>query len=70
MAKKKATGRGGPREGSGRPVENPEGKTITIAASVPEGLVTDLKARAAKEGWGLSRAVTEAVRAYVARKKR
>jgi hypothetical protein len=70
MAKKKPTGRGGPREGSGRPVENTEGKTITIAASVPEGLVADLKARATAEGWSLSKAVTEAIRGLLKRKKR
>ncbi len=68
MAKKKP-GRGGPREGSGRPVENPEGKTITIAASVPEGLVAELKARVAAEGWSVSGAVTEAIRSLLKRKK-
>ena len=70
MAKKKQSGRGGPREGSGRPIENVEGKTVTIAASVPGGLVDSLKDRAAREGWGLSKAVTEAIRAFVARKRR
>jgi hypothetical protein len=69
MAKKKPQ-LGGAREGAGRPVENAEGKTITIAASVPEGLVADLKARAAAEGWSLSRAVTEAIRGLLAKKKR
>lgn len=70
MAKKKPIGRGGAREGAGRPQENPEGKTVTLAASVPEGLVAALKERAAAEGMSTSRAVTEAVRAFVARKKR
>jgi hypothetical protein len=70
MAKKKPAGRGGPREGSGRPIENAEGKTITLVASVPEGLVTALKERAAAEDWSLSKAVTEALRAFLKAGKR
>ncbi|MAT72083.1 MAG: hypothetical protein CMJ58_21465 [Planctomycetaceae bacterium] len=69
MAKKKAS-RGGAREGAGRPQENPEGRTVTLAASVPEGLVGELKAHAATQGWSVSRAVTEAIRAMLSRKKR
>jgi hypothetical protein len=41
-----------------------------LGATVPEGLVADLRARAAAEGLTVSRAVTEAIRLYLARKKR
>ena len=68
MAKKKQ--RGGKREGAGRPVSNPEGPTITIAATVPRMLVEQLDAYAELTGWNRSRAVTEAIRGFVARKKR
>jgi hypothetical protein len=69
MAKKKPA-HGGAREGAGRKPEAPEGRTVTLAASVPEGLVTELRARAAAEGWSVSKAVTEAIRGLLARKKR
>jgi hypothetical protein len=69
MAKKKAGKRGGPREGSGRPIENAEGKTVVVAASVPAGLVEDLKSHATEKGWSLSRAVTEAIRGLLNRKR-
>jgi metal-responsive CopG/Arc/MetJ family transcriptional regulator len=66
MAKKK---HGGKRPGAGRPA-SPEGRTITIAASIPEGLVQGLKALAKTEGWSKSRAVTEAIRSLLKRKSR
>ena len=68
MAKKKAKV-GGRREGAGRKV-GAEGMATVITASVPESLVTGLDEVAAAEGWGRSRAVTEAIRAFVKRKKR
>jgi hypothetical protein len=69
MAKKKAV-HGGARRGSGRPIANPEGKAVPVTASVPKVLMERLNAIAKAEGWGRSRAVTEAIRAFVARKKR
>jgi hypothetical protein len=58
---------GGKREGSGRKVANPdEGRTVTIAASVPSGLVERLDALADKRGWNRSAAVTEAIRGLLA----
>jgi metal-responsive CopG/Arc/MetJ family transcriptional regulator len=67
MAKK--TQHGGARKGAGRPA-NPEGKAVTVVVSVPESLVTGLDAVADAEGWNRSRAVTEAIRGLVKRKKR
>lgn len=64
MAKKKAQ-HGGARKGAGRPSSNPEGKTIVVAASVPETLVERLDAHAKREGWNRSQAVTEAIRGLV-----
>jgi predicted transcriptional regulator len=69
MAKKKAVGRGGVREGAGRPASE-EGKAVVVTASVPESLVERLDALAESEGWGRSRAVTEAIRGLLKRKKR
>ena len=67
MAKKST--RGGKREGAGRPVGE-EGRAVTIVASVPESLATGLDERAQAEGWSRSRAVAEAIRALLKRKKR
>jgi metal-responsive CopG/Arc/MetJ family transcriptional regulator len=67
MAKKPTWG--GKRAGAGRKA-NPEGKAVTVVASVPEGLVDDLDVLAETEGWGRSRAITEAIRALLKRKKR
>jgi hypothetical protein len=67
MAKKLA--HGGKREGAGRPPANPEGKTITVAASVPEALAADLDAYAEAQGWTRSKAVTEAIRKLLGRAK-
>jgi hypothetical protein len=69
MAKKKAA-HGGARPGSGRPLADPEGKAVIITASVPGGLVERLAKLAEEEGWSRSKAVTEAVRLLLARKKR
>jgi hypothetical protein len=66
MAKKKAWG--GKRAGAGRPA-SPEGKAITVVASVPESLVTGLDALAEAKGWNRSKAVTEAIRGLLKRKK-
>jgi len=68
MAKKKAA-RGGARPGAGRK-PNPEGRAVTVVATVPESLVERLDDVAAADGWSRSKAVTEAVRALLARKKR
>jgi hypothetical protein len=60
---------GGKREGSGRKVAHPEeGRTVTIAASVPSGLVQRLDSLAEKRGWNRSEAVTEAIRGLLGRK--
>jgi hypothetical protein len=67
MAKKKAWG--GKRAGAGRPA-NPEGKAVTVIASVPESLVAGLDALSEQEGWNRSKAVTEAIRGLLKRKKR
>jgi hypothetical protein len=66
MAKKAK--RGGAREGAGRPVSE-EGRAVTIVASVPESLAASLDERAAAEGWSRSRAVQEAIRALLKRKR-
>ncbi|GEM_PF-1406260 len=68
MGKKKAPTRGGVREGAGRKVGD-EGRAVPVSASVPEPLVNDLDTIAESKGWNRSRAVTEAIRAYVARKR-
>jgi len=66
MAKKT---HGGKRSGAGRKPTNPEGPTITVAASVPEQLVEKLDALADKSGWSRSKAVTEAIRGLLAAKR-
>lgn len=66
MAKKAK--RGGAREGAGRPVSK-DGARVVVSASVPEDLVAALDELAESEGWNRSRAVTEAIRAVLARKK-
>jgi hypothetical protein len=67
MAKKAK--RGGAREGAGRPVSE-EGPAVTIVASVPKSLADEFDKRAKAEGWGRSRAIQEAIRALLKRKKR
>lgn len=66
MAKKAK--HGGRRPGAGRKLANPEGATITVAASVPKTLVDALDSFAMSEGWNRSRAVTEAIRLLLKRK--
>ena len=58
MAKKQ---HGGKRAGAGRKV-GPEGRTVTIAATVPGVLVALLDEVAANRGWNRSEAITEAIR--------
>jgi metal-responsive CopG/Arc/MetJ family transcriptional regulator len=67
MAKAK---HGGKREGAGRPADNPEGKTMLVAVTVPEVLVASLDALAAEKGWNRSRAATEAIRRLVKAKRK
>jgi len=67
MAKKKT--RGGKREGAGRKASSPEGSVITIAVSVPSGLVEQLDVRADQEGWSRSGAVTHAIRGLLSKRK-
>ena len=61
---------GGEREGAGRKPVNPEGRTVTIAASVPDGLIARLDAVATEQGWNRSAAITEAIRRLVASTER
>jgi hypothetical protein len=65
MVKKKAWG--GKREGAGRPPKE-DGKTVVIAASVPNDLATSLDSFAKARGWSRSKAVTEALRKLLGRK--
>ena len=58
----KAKQHGGKREGSGRKPVNPEGPTVTVAASVPKSLVEQLDEHAEAQGWSRSEAVTRAIR--------
>ena len=69
MTKKKSPGRGGAREGAGRKVTNPEGRTMVMAASVPEALMKRLDALAKSKGWSKSQAVTVAIRGLLTRSK-
>jgi len=68
MAKKK-TGRGGAREGAGRPPSNPEGKTMLVAVTVPVELVEQLDGLAKKRDWNRSKTVTEAIRGLLDSKR-
>jgi metal-responsive CopG/Arc/MetJ family transcriptional regulator len=67
MAKKAQ--HGGAREGAGRPPKA-EGKTMVVAVSVPEGLAKDLAGYAEAQGQSKSAVVTEALKGFLARKKR
>jgi predicted transcriptional regulator len=67
MGKKKQ--HGGKRPGAGRKPAHAEGRTVTIAASVPESLVAGLDDLADRKGWSRSTAITEAIRGLLARKK-
>lgn len=72
MAKKLS--HGGKRKGAGRPA-GPDGPTVAMAVTVPQSLLDDLdrlvKAKDGKAGekWTRSRAVTEAIRGFLARSK-
>lgn len=63
MAKKKAA-HGGARKGAGRP-PGADGPTVTVVATVPESLAAGLEELAQLEGWTRSKAVTEAIRAFL-----
>ncbi len=65
MAKKVA--HGGKRKGAGRPPKE-DGKTVVIAASVPEDLATSLETYREAKGWSRSKAVTEALRGLLKRR--
>ena len=56
------------RPGAGRK-PSAEGLAVTVVATVPGGLVERLDALAKAEGWGRSKAVTEAIRGLLKRKK-
>lgn len=60
----KAPQHGGKRAGAGRPV-NPEGRTVTIAVSVPSALVERLDAYTHEKACSRSEAVTLAIRALL-----
>jgi hypothetical protein len=64
MGKKKPQ-HGGARAGAGRRPTNPEGKTVVVAASVPESLLAKLNSLAEVNEWSRSEAVTEAIRRLV-----
>jgi hypothetical protein len=68
MAKKMAQ-HGGARKGAGRPPKA-EGRTVVIAASVPEDLAGEVDAFAEAQGWSRSKVVTEALRGLLKRKTR
>ena len=67
MAKKKS-GRGGKREGAGRPV-GADGHVISITVCIPDSIVMGLAALCEKEGWNRSEGVTEAIRRLLKRKR-
>lgn len=69
MAKKKAVGRGGVRKGAGRKVGE-DGPTMMVAVTVPQSLVAKLDAFATSQSWSRSKAVTEAIRDLLARRKK
>lgn len=68
MAKKKQ--HGGARPGAGRKPATPdEGLAVTVAVSVPSGLMDRLDAKAEQEGWSRSEAVTRAIRGLLGKPK-
>lgn len=67
MAKKMQ--HGGKRPGAGRK-PSAEGRSVVVTASVPETLVAGLDELAEAEDWNRSKAVTEAIRALLKRRKR
>ena len=68
MAKKKQ--HGGKREGAGRKPANQEGRGETLGGTVPGRHVAKRMADAGGTGWNKSKAVTEAIRSFLAAKKR
>ena len=69
MAKKST--RGGKREGSGRKVASPDGPAVTMAVSVPSGLLEQLDSYAAgRNHRNRSEAVTRAIRGLLGKRKR
>lgn len=66
MAKKAQ--HGGKRVGAGRPPKE-DGKTVVIAASVPEDVASGLDDYAKAQGVSRSKAVTEALRGLLKRKR-
>ena len=69
MAKKKASGRGGVREGAGRKV-SPDGPSQVMTVSLPQSLVKEFAVYTEAHGLTRSAAAAEAIRAYLARKNR
>ena len=67
MAKKT---HGGRRAGAGRRPTNPEGRTMTVTASVPEVLIAKLDALAKQRNWSRSEAITQAVRRLIKNARR
>jgi hypothetical protein len=59
---------GGSRPGAGRK-PGPEGRTTTLAVSVPESLIAQLDEFAGQRSWNRSKAVTEAIRRLVKAKR-
>ncbi len=68
MSKKKSPGRGGKRDGAGRPPINPEGATTLVTVTVPQALMDRLDGMATANSWNRSEAVTQAIRAFVAKR--
>ena len=67
MAKKAQ--HGGARQGAGRPPKQ-DGKTVVVSVSVPEELARTLSSYAEAQGESKSAVVTEALKGFLARKKR
>ena len=67
MGKKKLA-HGGKRKGAGRPL-GPDGPTVAMAVTVPQGLLDRLDALAESRKWNRSQAVTEAIRGLVKRSR-
>jgi hypothetical protein len=65
MAKKNE--HGGKRRGAGRK-PGPDGPTMMVTVSVPVSFVELIDSIAAKNGWGRSQTVTEAIRAFVGKR--
>lgn len=68
MAKKKPQ-HGGARTGAGRPV-SPDGPAVVMAVSVPQSLAQELAEYAESQGLKRSAVVVEALKGFLARKKR